>query len=158
RSVDARTHVVDQGQKPLAVSRVIDAQVVAQSLFARVPPQVAAQALEGGYRIDLPAGAQPGGPVVRDTVALVVEGLVRIFLESDAGRQVTVRYARPGEMLGLVHFLSRKTRVRAQAIVPSAAWAISSAKLRTLCTQHPQLAIAIAEECAARAADAMDEL
>jgi CRP/FNR family transcriptional regulator, cyclic AMP receptor protein len=131
---------------------------VAQSLLARLPADLKAQVLDGGYRIDLPAGAQPSGGADETAVALVLDGLIRVFLVSEAGRQVTVRYARPGETLGLVHLFGRQTDVRAQAITPTRVWAVPPARLRALADQHAVLATAIAEECALRASDAMEEL
>src|SRR5262249_42866647 len=119
---------------------------------------VTAQVLEGGYRIDLPAGAQPSTLGDQATIALVLEGLVRVFLVSETARQVTVRYARPGELLGLVHLFGRKTQVHAQAVTPRSGWAIPPARLRSLCEQHGQLAMAFTEECATRASDAIEEL
>src|SRR5262249_45301056 len=89
---------------------------------------------------------------------LVLDGLIRMFLVSEAGRQVTVRYARSGETLGLVHLFGRKTTVHAQAITPASVWTIAPERLRTLAGQHADLATAIAEECATRASDAIEEL
>lgn len=134
------------------------AAAVEQSLLARLPSDLAAQVLDGGYRIDLPAGAQPstGGDETR--VSLVLDGLIRVFLVSEAGRQVTVRYARSGETLGLVHLFGRRTAVRGQAITPASLWAIAPDRLRALAGGHAELATAIAKECAARASDAIEEL
>lgn len=141
--------------------RSLDPQLqaaVAQSLFAKLPPELTAQVLEGGYRLELPAGARPSPAGSQSIVALVLEGLIRVFLVSDSARQVTVRYARSGEMLGLVHLFGRPTGVQGQAITPTAVWAIPPARLRALCDAHAELATAIARECALRASDAMDEL
>jgi CRP/FNR family cyclic AMP-dependent transcriptional regulator len=134
------------------------APAAAQSMLAKLPPELTAQVLDGGYRIDLPAGAQPGARTNETAVALVLEGLLRVFLISDAARQVTVRYARPGEMLGLVHLFGRDTGVHSQAVTPTAVWMLPPARLRALCEQHASLATAVAEECAARASDAIEEL
>jgi CRP/FNR family transcriptional regulator len=134
------------------------AAAAAQSLLAKLPPELTAEVLDGGYRIDLPAGAQPSVRTNETAVALVLEGLIRVFLVSDAARQVTVRYARPGETLGLVHLFGRGTGVHSQAVTPTSVWMLPPARLRALCGQHALLATAVAEECAARASDAIEEL
>ena len=134
------------------------AAAVAQSMLAKLPPELTAQVLDGGYRIDLPAGAQPGARTNETAVALVLDGLIRVYLISDSARQVTVRYARPGETLGLVHLFGRNTGVHSQAVTPTAVWMIAPARLRALCEQHAALATAVAEECATRASDAIEEL
>jgi CRP/FNR family transcriptional regulator len=131
---------------------------VGQSMLARLPPELTSEVLDGGYRIDLPAGAQPSTRTNESAVALVLEGLIRVFLVSDAARQVTVRYARSGEMLGLVHLFGRNTGVHSQAVTPASVWMLVPARLRALCEQHGPLATAVAAECATRASDAIDEL
>jgi CRP/FNR family transcriptional regulator len=134
------------------------ATAAAQSMLARLPPELTAQVLDGGYRVDLPAGAQASARANETAVALVLEGLMRVFLVSGTARQVTVRYARPGETLGLVHLFGRNTGVHSQAVTPTAVWMIAPARLRALCEQHAQLATVVAEECATRASDAVEEL
>lgn len=131
---------------------------VAQSMLARLPAELTAQVLDGGYRVDFPAGVQPSARTNESAVALMLEGLIRVFLVSEAARQVTVRYARPGEILGLVHLFGRDTGVRSQAVTPTSVWMIAPARLRALCEQHAPLATAVAEECATRASDAIEEL
>ena len=54
-----------------------------------------------GERADYPAGRRCTGPVTTRGAALVVRGLIRVYLSSPGGRQVTVRYARPGDVLGI---------------------------------------------------------
>ena len=134
------------------------APVVAQSFLAELPTDLAARVLAGGHRLEIP----PGSTVARQSgavgVGIVLEGLVRVFLESSTGRQVTVRYARPGETLGLVHLFGQTTDVRTQAVTPAAFWVISATHLRKLAAESAPLTTAIAKDCASRAADAIDEL
>ena len=131
---------------------------VEQSLLAKLPADLRARVLDGGYRIDLPAGAQTTAGGGQTPIALVLEGLIRVFLVSATGRQLTVRYARSGETLGLVHLFGRNTGVHGQAITLASVWAIAPARLRALADGHAALATAIAEECAMRASDAIEEL
>jgi CRP/FNR family transcriptional regulator, cyclic AMP receptor protein len=131
---------------------------IEQSFLARLPADLTNEVLEGGYRVDLPAGAQPRPSGDQTPVALVLDGLIRVFLVSEAARQVTVRYARSGETLGLVHLFGHRTGVHAQAVTPAGVWAIAPGRLRALADRHAQLATAIAEECAMRAVDAIEEL
>jgi CRP/FNR family cyclic AMP-dependent transcriptional regulator len=91
-------------------------------------------------------------------VALVVEGLIRSYLRSNPGRQVTVRYSRPGDALGLVQAMRGKVDVSAQAVSRVVLWTLSSRRLRERALEVAPLAVAIAEDCAARVADAIEEL
>lgn len=130
---------------------------VRQSFLARLPGDLTTEVLDGGYRLDLSAGIRPSTGV-RTPVGLVLDGVIRVFLMSEAGRQVTVRYARSGETLGLVHLFGRETGVRAQAITAASVWLIAPGRLRALADRYAELAAAIAEECAMRASDAIEEL
>jgi CRP/FNR family transcriptional regulator len=131
------------------------AEIVAQTFLAKLPAALVARVLEGGYQIDLDAGTAFGKSP--SAVGIVLDGLIRVYLESPTGRQVTVRYARPGDTLGLVHVFGGATAVRAQALSHTSVWVLA-ARLRELAFDSGPLATAIAEECAARAADAIDEL
>jgi CRP/FNR family transcriptional regulator len=131
--------------------------VVAASCLAELPGDEVVALLGPGYRIVQEPGRALGG---RDepVVAFLVDGLVRVFLESDNGRQVTVRYARPGDALGLVHLLGATTAVRVEAVTHTQLWVIRGAQLLAAMEGSIPLTRAIARECAARAAEAMEEL
>lgn len=114
--------------------------------------------LDAGHLIELVAG-QPLGPRVADgAVMVMLAGLLRIYLAAPSGRQVTVRYARPGEVVGLVHLVGAKTAVHAQAIDPVMLFAFPGRQIEALAQTHAAFALAIARECADRTVDAMDEL
>jgi CRP/FNR family transcriptional regulator len=128
------------------------------SFLAELPADDVESILASEYRIEQDAGRAFG--MVRDepVVALVLEGLVRVFLDSGAGREVTVRYARPGDALGLVHLLATRTEVSLAAVTPTQLWVVRGAALLPVLGRSTPLALAVARECAARTADAMDEL
>lgn len=86
---------------------------LARSFLAGLAPEVTRELRAEGERADYPAGTtvyRPGSP---PQAALVVSGLMRVYLASAEGRQVTVRYARPGEFTaGAVHALAASGRRR----------------------------------------------
>jgi CRP/FNR family transcriptional regulator len=128
------------------------------SFLSEVAEEDAQALLRGGYRIEQDAGRAMQRTRDEAVVALVVEGLVRVFLESGAGRQVTVRYARPGDVLGLVHLLGASTDVQLAAVTRAQLWLVRGEPLLQAIQQSAPLATAVARESAARAADAMEEL
>ena len=134
------------------------AAILPQTFLERVPPAVAREVLSGGTLIPLAAGAQVRHPPGRPGVAFVVEGLVRAFLRSGRGREVTVQYVRPGEVLGLVQLFGGALEVHAQAVTASAIWTVRRRRLRELARDCAPLAVAIAEDLAARVGDAIEEL
>jgi len=76
---------------------------VAKSNLRGLGDPMLAAVLDAAARLRLPAGAilrsagEPG-----PHLELVVEGLLRIFVTARDGRTLTVRYARAGDLLGLV--------------------------------------------------------
>jgi len=74
---------------------------LACSFLAGLPPEVTRELQAEGELADYPVGTtvyRPGSP---PQAALVVGGLIRVYLTSPEGRQVTVRYARPGDVPGI---------------------------------------------------------
>ena len=133
------------------------AAIISRSFLAGVPREEAFDVLRGGYRIE----CAPATSIARagsGSLALVLDGLLRAYLDSGAARQVTVRYARPGDVIGLVHLFGARTDVQLQAVSQVSAWVVPGRRLEELAARSAPLAMAVAKECAARAADAMDEL
>lgn len=131
--------------------------VASQTFLGKVSPELRRELVDSGRVVNVPAGrliarkATPG-------VAIVLEGLIRVFLQSPRQRQVTLRYARPGEALGLVQLFGGRIDVRVEAVTASTFLALSSRRIRALAETSGPLAVAIAEECAARVADTIDEI
>ena len=69
-------------------------------LFA-LPSRAAERLLSEAIRINVPAGALTYRDEECPRLIVVVKGLLRVFLTSADGRQVTVRYARSGDVAGL---------------------------------------------------------
>ena len=62
--------------------------------LANLPEDVAERLLAEAIRISVPAGALVYREGESPRVFVVIRGLLRVFLRSADGRQVTVRYAR----------------------------------------------------------------
>lgn len=132
--------------------------ILALSFLAGLPEDLRAQVLAGSHVIQIPPGTVSPSPEA-PTAALVLDGVVRMFLSAPStGRQVTVRYARPGEALGLVHLFGAVTGTQAQSVTQVRLCILQADSLCELAARHAALALAIARECATRASDAMDEL
>ena len=95
------------------------------------------------YILEIAAGGALRHGDSKPAISIVVDGLVRAFLKAPSGRQVTVRYARPGETLGLVQLLRGKLDIHAQAVTPLVLCALSPRRLRELALASAPLALAI---------------
>jgi CRP/FNR family cyclic AMP-dependent transcriptional regulator len=111
--------------RPPPIPAEIEA-LVPQTFLAGLPRPLATEVLSMGRRVEVLAGARLTSGTAAPGLAIVVEGLVRSFMTSPQGRQVTVRYSRPGETLGLVQLLRARLDVHAQAVTRTVLWAMSS--------------------------------
>ena len=76
--------------------------------------------LRGSARVSYPAGTVYRGRDARFRLALVVEtGLIRIFIESEDGRQASVVYLHPGDIYAVLDILGPPGPQRLQAVQDS---------------------------------------
>jgi CRP-like cAMP-binding protein len=87
---------------------------------------------------------------------VVESGRVRVFYQTPAGREPTVTYRGPGNLFGISHLAESGRRVTsAQALEPSAIWAIANEDLDEVTRRLPALASAIIKSLSARLRDVM---
>jgi CRP/FNR family transcriptional regulator, cyclic AMP receptor protein len=97
----------------------------------------------------------PGDPV---GLHLVVAGLIRVALTSAEGRQVTVRYARRGEVLGAPIVVAGSVPVTAHAVTDAAVARTPPDLLTALARNDSRVALWLAEELSRRVRGLLDEL
>jgi CRP/FNR family cyclic AMP-dependent transcriptional regulator len=119
---------------------------LARSFLARLPAELVRKLLEDGERADFPAGTTVYRAGTDPRAALVVRGLLRVYLSSSEGRQVTVRYARPGDVLGIAVLVGGPADTSVQTLEPTSVFRISTRTLTTVAHRDPEVAWAIAEE------------
>ena len=125
-------------------------QAIARSFLAGLPQETQARVLAGAIRLDVPAGSVLYREAEAPRFGLVVGGLVRIFLTSADGRQLTVRYARPGAVIGAPTTVGGPVDVSAQAVTESAVLMLNVEIIRSRARQDPLLAWMLAEEVTRR--------
>jgi CRP/FNR family transcriptional regulator len=121
-------------------------EAFARSFLAQLPAELAATLREEGERVDYPAGTTVYRAGSDPQAALVVRGLIRVFLSSPGGRQVTVRYARPGDVLGMAVLVGGPASTSVQTLEPTSAFRISARTLTRAARVDPRVSWAIAEE------------
>lgn len=110
-----------------------DAEVIAavtRSCLAGLPADVIAELLAVGERMDVPAGSRIYRPGGLPRTVLVVRGLLRVYLASPEGGQVTVRYGRDGDVLGIAVLVGGPADVGVQAVTESSVSASSRPVIR----------------------------
>jgi CRP-like cAMP-binding protein len=88
---------------------------------------------------------------------IVLSGVARVFLRTEAGRQVTIRHARRGATIGIATLLGEGS-VSAQAVTDCAVMKFDPEHVLHLARTHPALALAIAREVSAVLIDTQREI
>jgi CRP/FNR family transcriptional regulator, cyclic AMP receptor protein len=88
-------------------------------------------------------------------IALVVAGIVRVFIATQLGRQMTIRYARAGDLIGLAPYLAGTDQWNAEAITDVSVKVLTFDHLRSAGAHDPELPWRIAQHVAAVTAEAL---
>ena len=126
--------------------------------LATLPEPAALRLLADAVRIDVPAGGVVYRDEERGRAIVVLHGLLRTYLSSRDGRQVTVRYTRPGEVVGLALVVGGPAPISIEALTSASVVALRIDVLRTLLETDPAVARACAEELARQLFRAFDEI
>jgi CRP/FNR family transcriptional regulator len=130
---------------------------LARSFLAELPAEVVGRLRAEGERADYPAGTTVYRAGSDPRTALVVHGLIRVYLASAEGRQVTIRYARPGDVLGIAVLVGGPASVGVQAVEPSGLFRISLRTLTAAARRDPRVSWAIAQELNRRLYDTLEQ-
>src|SRR3954452_8929558 len=128
-----------------------------RSFLGRLPAELIATLRSEGERADYPAGTTVYRSGDAPRAALVVRGLIRVFLSSPEGRQVTVRYAQPGDVLGIAVVVGGPAATNVQTVEPSSVFRISARTLTAAARRDPRVSWAIAEELNRRLYDVLEQ-
>ncbi|MFI5286955.1 MAG: Crp/Fnr family transcriptional regulator, partial [Candidatus Dormibacteria bacterium] len=88
-------------------------------------------------------------------IALVVAGIARVFISTQLGRQVTIRYARPGDVIGLSPYLAGTDQWNAEAITDVSVKVLTFDHVRSAGAHDPELPWRIARHIAGVTAEAL---
>jgi CRP/FNR family transcriptional regulator, cyclic AMP receptor protein len=125
-------------------AEVVD--VMRRSFLGGLPSPVVDALLADGERTDYPAGSTVYREGSAPRAALVVSGLLRVYMTSREGRQVTVRYARGTDVLGIAVLVGGPINVGVQALAPASLFRINAQTLTRSARQDARVAWAVAEE------------
>lgn len=120
-----------------------------------------AEVLSGARRVALDAGEvthREGDD--RPHLDLVVSGLARAFVSAPDGRTLTVRYCRPGALLGAVSLYARPFRMPAtvQCLVATEFLALDPERVRAAARSDPRVAGVLLAELAERVSRFIGEI
>jgi Cyclic nucleotide-binding domain len=90
------------------------AEAMARSFLGKLPLDLVDELLAEGERTDYPAGTTIYREGAAPRAVLVIKGLLRVYMTSAEGRQVTVRYARDADVLGIAVLVGGPVNVAVQ--------------------------------------------
>ena len=142
-------------QEPTRVD-VVD--LLRRGRWTSLPIGTIASLADGGRVLEFPAGQTVYAEADAAGLAVVLRGLLRVYMNASDGRQVTVRYARTGDLLGAPALVGGPPPVFVQALVPGATFLFDGDRVRRLARADASIAWALAEESVHRLYDVLEEL
>lgn len=133
-----------------------DATAPSDGFLAHLPPAAAERLLDDAIAIDVPAGSILYREEERPRILLVQAGLLRVFMRSAAGRQVTLRYARPGDVVGLALAAGGPAAVSVQAVTAASVLGLRVETMSALMASDAAVGRACAGELARQLLAAYD--
>ena len=114
-----------------------------------------AQLGAGGGQIRLAAGEFVFRDGRNPQIALVQAGVVRVFIATRPGRELTMQYARSGDLVGVAPYLARTTEWNAEALTEADVSVFTFNDLLRAAALNPELPWRIAEDMATWTTEAM---
>jgi CRP/FNR family transcriptional regulator len=130
----------------------------AGGFLSALPDDATDRLLAEAIRISVPAGGLVYREEETPRVLVVLDGLLRVFLRSADGRQVTVRHVRGGDVVGLALVVGGPGPTNVQAVTSASVAALRVDTLRSMLASDPAVARACAEELTRQLNVALDAL
>lgn len=129
-----------------------------KSFLAALPPPALERLLAGAVLETVAAGTTTYRAGGEPRPSLIVSGLFRSYFAAPDGRQVTVRYAREGDVLGVVAAHGGPAPLHVQALTDSQRLRFDVERLRELAKTDVQVAWALVGELTATVYDLWHEV
>jgi len=126
--------------------------------WAAVPAGTIESLIAGGRVVDFPSGGTVYAEADAERLALIMHGLLRVYMHAGDGRQVTVRYVRAGDLLGVPALIAGPAPVFVQAVTSGSAFFFDVDRVKRAARKDASLAWALAEESVHRLYDVLEEV
>ena len=123
-----------------------------------VPVGTIESLIEGGRAVDFTAGSTMYSEADAVRLAVIMRGLLRVYMHAGDGRQVTVRYVRAGDLLGVPALIGGPAPVFVQAVTDGTAFFFNIDRVKRAARSDAAFAWALAEESVHRLYDVLEEL
>jgi len=124
--------------------------MIDHGFLGRLPRSVAEEILATSPRVHYPTGSVSFSEPDGARLAIVASGIVRTFMSTGDGRQITIRYAGPGELVGQLNTNGDGIATTVQALEPSTLVHLDLARMDAIVRRHPEVSLVMIEELAER--------
>jgi CRP/FNR family transcriptional regulator len=128
----------------------LDSETLWRSFLGSLPTPVLERLLADAIRLDIPAGAVTYRDGETPRTAVILKGLLRVYIASSSGRQRTLRYARSGEVVGAPAAVGGPVGVSVQALLDTSVLVLNVSAMQALGRSDAGFAWAIAQEVTVR--------
>jgi CRP/FNR family transcriptional regulator len=130
----------------MTIAHVEVESALADSFLGALPRELIGRLLERGVSTSYPSGTTIYRQGSAPRSLLVVSGLVRVYMSSPDGRQVTVRYARRSDVLGIAVLVGGPADVGVQTLASTSVFGIDATLLTDAARCDGRVGWALAEE------------
>jgi CRP/FNR family transcriptional regulator len=145
-------------RSPIDRAAVSVVGLLRRGCWAAVPVGTIESLMDGGRVVDFPPGRTVYTEADAERLAVMMHGLLRVYMHAGDGRQVTVRYVRAGDLLGAPALIGGPAPVFVQAVTHGTAFFFEIDRVKRAARNDAALAWALAEESVHRLYDALEEL
>jgi CRP/FNR family transcriptional regulator, cyclic AMP receptor protein len=138
--------------------RVDVVALLRRGCWASLPTGTVESLVDGGHITEFQPGHTVYAEADAERLAVIVRGLLRVYMHASDGRQVTVRYVRAGDLLGVPALVGGPAPVFVQAVVSGAAFFFDTERVKRAARNDAMLAWVFAEESVHRLYDVLEEL
>ncbi|CAN5266963.1 N/A [soil metagenome] len=133
-------------------------EALKSSILAEIPAALIQRLMRDAIQLDVPAGGTIYHEDDEPRWGLVTDGLIRVYMASPAGRQVTVRYARPGDVLGVAAVVGGPAPVGVQMLTQATICFFGASALREMAQAESNVGWLLARELADRLYETLEIL
>jgi CRP/FNR family transcriptional regulator len=133
-------------------------ELLGRGCWAAVPTETIESITAGGRILEFPSGHAVYAEADAEELAVVMQGLLRVYMHTGDGRQVTVRYVRAGDLLGVPALIAGPAPVFVQAVTTGTAFFFNVEHVKRAARTDASFAWALAEESVHRLYDVLEEL
>jgi CRP/FNR family transcriptional regulator, cyclic AMP receptor protein len=143
---------------PRRLSTTAINEAVAKSVLAEFPPTLRETLIQDAVRAEFPAGTTAYYQEDEPRCGLVITGLIRDYMIAPDGRQITVRYARAGDLLGIAVIVGGPAPVSVQILTDAALLMLNVRTLQRSGQTEPKVGWLMAQEVTRRLYDTLEAL